>query len=75
LNNPKTDSQALTRASEESERSERLAKQLKRSKFLQLSENPPPPLVSEAEHPLLTTNWQTFSDKNRGYLTDESIPP
>jgi hypothetical protein len=44
-------------AAEESARSERLAKQLTRSKFLALSENPPPPLKCEQEHPLLKTNW------------------
>lgn len=71
----KSGSTALSTASEESARSERLAKQLNRSKFLQLSDNPPPPLACEEEHPLLKTNWATFSDKNRGYLIDESIPP
>lgn len=40
-----------------------------------LSENPPPPLESQPEHPLLKTNWETFADKNRGLLTDDSIPP
>jgi len=40
-----------------------------------LSENPPPQLDSQPTHPLLKTNWEQFSDKNRGLLTDDSIPP
>lgn len=47
--------------SKESERNERIAKQLSRSKFMGLGENPPK-LHSESEHSLFKTNWSTFSD-------------
>ncbi len=39
-----------------------------------LGENPPQ-LVSEKEHRLLKNNWATFSEKNREYVNDESVPP
>lgn len=65
----------LEKVAEESERNERLAKQLTRSKFLALSENPPTALAQDIQHPLLKTNWQVFGDKNRGYLTDDKVPP
>ena len=68
-------SSALDKTRDDAARNERLAKQLTRGKFLHLSENPPPPLDSQPTHPLLKTNWEQFSDKNRGLLTDDSIPP
>ena len=42
---------------------------------MQMSDNPPPRLESEKEHPLLKLNWPVFVDKNRNYLTDDSVPP
>lgn len=39
-----------------------------------LGENPPQ-LVSEKEHRLMKSNWDTFSEKNREYMNDESVPP
>ena len=39
-----------------------------------LGENPPV-LASEKEHLLLKNNWETFSEKNRDYMNDESVPP
>lgn len=60
--------------SKEAERNERIAKQLSRSKFMGLGENPPK-LHSESEHSLFKTNWSTFSDQNNDYIQDESLPP
>ena len=68
-------STATSQLCEESERNERLAEQLTRSKFMQMSDNPPPRLESEKEHPLLKLNWPVFVDKNRNYMTDDSVPP
>jgi hypothetical protein len=55
-------------------RNERLCKQLNKSVFMKLGENPPN-LASESTHSLLKSNWATFSDKNANYIQDESIPP
>ena len=67
-------SSSLQQISDEQQRSERVAKQVQRSKFMGLGENPPK-LASESQHSLLTTNWSTFSDKNSDYLNDNSLPP
>ena len=64
----------LEKVSQDAERNERLAKQLSRSRFMGLGENPPQ-LASEKEHRLLKSNWDTFSEKNREYMNDESVPP
>ena len=61
---------------EEATRSERIAKQMNRSAFMGLGENPPK-LFSESEHPLLVSNSQLNQcySKNRDYLQDDLIPP
>lgn len=61
---------------EEAQRNERIAKQINRSKFMGLGENPPK-LYSESEHELVQNNTQMnqFNEKNRDYLNDEQIPP
>jgi hypothetical protein len=66
--------QGAETANVESARNERIAKQIKRSKFMGLGENPPQ-LVSESSHQLLVTNWSTFNERNTDYIKDESIPP
>jgi hypothetical protein len=68
-------SSALEKTADDAERNERLAKQLTKGQFMPLTDNPPPPLAQQKQHPLLQTNWSTFADKNRGLLTDDSIPP
>ena len=61
--------------SEELVRNERIAKQVNRSKFMGLGENPPQ-LGSEKQHLLLENDfWSTVSHKNTEYLKDESVPP
>lgn len=61
-------------AQNESLMNERIAKQVSRSKFMGLGENPPI-LSSESTHSLLETNWSTFETKNSDYIKDEQIPP
>lgn len=60
---------------EEAARNERIAKQVTRTAFMGLGENPPK-LVSESSHPLLMQNNQLnqFYEKNLDYLSDEQIP-
>jgi len=60
---------------EESARNERIAKQVSRTVFMGLGENPPK-LVCESSHPLLMQNNQLnmFHEKNLDYLNDEQIP-
>ena len=61
--------------SEELSRNERIAKQVNRSNFMGLGENPPQ-LDYEKPHLLLDNDfWNTVSHKNTEYLKDESIPP
>lgn len=48
-------------------RSERIARQVNKSAFMGLGENPPK-LASESQHSLLTTNWSTFQEKNSDYI-------
>jgi hypothetical protein len=64
------------KVSEEAARNERIAKQVSRTCFMGLGENPPK-LVCENSHPLLMQNSQLnqFYEKNLDYLTDEHIPP
>jgi hypothetical protein len=57
-------------AQNESLMNERIAKQVSRSKFMGLGENPPK-LRSESNHSLLETNWSTFESKNSDYIKDE----
>lgn len=63
------------KVAEEAARNERIAKQVNRTCFMGLGENPPK-LVCENSHPLLMSNSQLnqFYEKNVDYLTDEHIP-
>lgn len=61
-------------AGDDQQRNERIAKQMSRSQFMGLGENPPK-LASESSHSLMKTNWATFKDKNSDYIKDESVPP
>jgi hypothetical protein len=76
LNEGRTGGQLAEKVGEDAARNERIAKQMNRSKFMGLGENPPN-LYSESKHPLLLSNAQInqFHDKNRDYLNDELIPP
>ena len=64
----------LQAVQDESERNERLAKQMSRSQFLGVGENPPS-LACEGSHQLLQSNYSKFAGKNEEYINDESIPP
>lgn len=72
--NHPTQASLMDNVQQESIRNERIAKNVSRSKFMGLGENPPK-LASESTHSLLHNNWATFSEKNSNYIEDESIPP
>ena len=57
LNEGRSGGSLAEKVGEEAARNERIAKQMNRSKFMGLGENPPN-LYSESEHPLLLANPQ-----------------
>jgi hypothetical protein len=83
-NMQKAPEEALTRTTEEAARAERISKQMNRSAFMGLGENPPQ-LFSESDsnqgkRVVITDDLNpahgggVFNDKNQSYLNDESVP-
>lgn len=58
---------SLDQIQQESERNERIAREMSRSQFMALGDNPPK-MASESSHSIFKSNWQTFSEKNHSYI-------